>query len=277
VRDGANLETLTHYVRASQFTIIAIETDRGEVFGSFTSTPWRNNFGFFGGPPAFVWKMRSSRQTKCTSLFEQARLESQIDVYPYSGKLNLVQVCRHSLLAVGGDDMKDESLARLTPALAAKGRISAHRHGFAFALEEDLLKGTTSPCSTFQSPALCGSSESSTVFFTSGVEVWTLTPSRDVSSAEKMELAQFFIEQSTRSSAASIRSSSLSPVGPTRASTRWGSRELNQEDFFRRVGHDAQSEQRRQLWQYRNGMDGELGRTASGALGRSPRFGFHET
>jgi hypothetical protein len=221
--------------------------------------------------------MRSSRQTKCSSLFEQARLESQIDVYPYSGKLNLVQACRRNLLAVGGDDMKDESLVRLTPALAAGGRIPLDRNGFAFALEEDLLKGTTSPCSTFQSPALCGSSGDSTVFFTSGVEVWTLTPCRDVDAAEKMEMTRFFIEHSTRGSpGSSIRSSSLSPTGSTHASTRWGSRELNQEEFFRRVGHDVQSEERRQLWQDRNGMDGDLGRTASGDFGRSPRFGFRE-
>jgi TLD len=41
VRDGANLYTLLRHVRASTRSILAIETTDGQVFGAFTSQPWR--------------------------------------------------------------------------------------------------------------------------------------------------------------------------------------------------------------------------------------------
>jgi len=45
VRDGSSMSTLKHYVRASTNTILAIETTTGEVFGAFTISPWRTQFG----------------------------------------------------------------------------------------------------------------------------------------------------------------------------------------------------------------------------------------
>jgi hypothetical protein len=42
IRDGASLDILKKYCRAARYTILAIETTNGEVFGSFTSAPWRN-------------------------------------------------------------------------------------------------------------------------------------------------------------------------------------------------------------------------------------------
>jgi hypothetical protein len=45
VRDGASMNTLKQYVRGSSNTILAIETTTGEVFGAFTTSPWRNQPG----------------------------------------------------------------------------------------------------------------------------------------------------------------------------------------------------------------------------------------
>jgi TLD len=247
IRDGASLDTLKQYVRSSQYTILVIETDKGEVFGSFSSSPWRNHFGFFGGPPAFVWKMRQSRQTWCPSLYEQAKLESTIDVYPYSGKTSSVQVCQHDLLAVGGDDSVDENLI----GVPSTGRSN----GFAFALQSDLLRGTTSPCSSFQSPALCGEGEASSVFCTSGLEVWTLTPCRDVDAAEKLEMAKYFVEESSRS----IQSSSPT-LGSRRVSYTCGSSDLySQKKFFRRIGENNDREERRQSWHNPSDLNCDVG------------------
>lgn len=47
VRDGASMETLKHYVRASTYNVLAIETTTGNVFGAFTASPWRNHVGAF--------------------------------------------------------------------------------------------------------------------------------------------------------------------------------------------------------------------------------------
>jgi hypothetical protein len=267
-RDGAALDTLKQYVRASEYTIIAIETPTGEVFGSFTSSPWRNHFGFYGSAPAFVWKMRHSRRTKCYSLFDQAQLESEIDVYMYTGSNELVQACRHDELAVGGDDslpnvVEAESCSKLPePPDTATRDLSA---GFAIALNEDLMAGTSSPSGTFGNPSLSGSKDG--YFEVSNLEVWTLSPAFDVKSAERLEMTKFFIHESIRGTRSSTRSE-LSDRSS--ASSAFSSRDLVQEQFYRRVGHDPEASERRERWQRTNMMDGTD--SAPRGMGASPRF-----
>jgi hypothetical protein len=264
VRDGASLQTLKRYVRASQYTILAIETPTGEVFGSFTSSPWRHNLGFYGSAPAFVWKMRHSRRTKCYSLFDQAQLESEIDVYMYSGTNELVQACRRDELAVGGDDGlpnldEGQSYDELPDSF-----VRDANSGFALRLDDDLLAGTSNPCPTFRNPSLCGSGKSGDTFEVSNLEVWTFTPAFDVTSAEKLEMTKFFITESFRAP------SDLSKHSSSK-SEQFSSQELVQEEFYRRVGHDQKSEERRDRWQYLNMMDGTD--FVNHGVGASPRFG----
>ena len=270
VRDGANLDTLKRYVRASTYTILAIETPSGEVFGSFTSSPWRTAYGFYGKAPAFVWKMRHSRQTKCSSLFDQAQLESEIDVFMAAEggyHRERVQLCRHDAIGVGGDEDLPtiEDYDTIQDALQAAKNV-----GFAICLEDDLLRGTTSHCSTFHNPALCGSGSRSQVFDVAGLEVWTLTPCFNVEAAEKLEMTKFFLEeQSTRS----IRSGSSNFPDSPQLSNRnsFAGSDYNQESFYRRVGHDPDSEIRRDRWQYLNTMGGGTAGDTRG-LGATPRF-----
>jgi hypothetical protein len=266
VRDGASLQTLKQYVRASKYTILAIETPTGEVFGSFTSSPWCHNLGFFGSAPAFVWKMRHSRRTKCYSLFDQAQLESEIDVYMYSGTNELVQACRHDQLEVGGDDGlpnldEGQSYSELPDNFARNVNS-----GFAIALDEDLLTGTSNPSPTFSNPSWCGFGDT---FEVSNLEVWTFTPAFDVKSAERLEMTKFFIAESIRESASCNSPSDLSQNSAR--SSQFSSQELVQEEFYRRVGHDPKSEARRDRWQYLNMMGGTDG--VNRGVGGSPRFG----
>ena len=73
VRDGPGLLKMLRHCRASQHTVLAIETTEGHVFGSFTSHPWRLKATRFpyGSKDSFVWKMRRSRTEKCESIMEQ--------------------------------------------------------------------------------------------------------------------------------------------------------------------------------------------------------------
>jgi hypothetical protein len=258
IRDGASLVTLKMYCRASPNTILAIETNKGDVFGSFTSEAWGNHFGFFGSKPSFVWRMKKSRLTKCYSLFDQAALESQIDVFKYSGPADgMMQICRHDILAIGGDDHApslDEfddlhELAKMT-----------EKMGFALALSDDLITGTTSPSESFKSPGLCGAGDHTETFQVRNIEVWTFTPCIDVSTAEKIEMNKFFVTES-------IRRPSLDSSW-TSSRSQFSSRDLDQEKFYRRVGNDPESEERRQRWQYMNMMHG----TGTRGLAASPRF-----
>lgn len=253
VRDGASLETLKEYVRAAHSTILAIETPDGQIFGSFTSSIWRTNLGFYGYPPAFVWKMRHSRRSKCASLFDQARLESEIDVYSCNDKDQLVQACRRDSLAVGGDD------GPVFP--EDKFPENVAQDGFAIALEEDLMVGTTSPSRTFKSPALCGPGDKTCVFNVAGLEIWSLTPCMDVKSAERLEMTKYLIEESSRALSTHSCDSTVDSLG---------SRDLYQEKFYRRVGDDMESEERRQRWEYSNLMNSADSR--SRVFASSPRF-----
>lgn len=180
VRDGASLDTLKRYVRASQYTILAIETPRGEVFGSFTSAPWRTNYGFYGSAPAFVWKMRHGRRTKCISLFDQAQMESEIDVYmsTTTADENYIQLCRHDVLGVGGDEQLEADAAL------------ADQHGFAIGVDENLQHGTTSFCKIFHNPCLVGTGDKSSTFEVAGLEVWTFTPAQSEEIAEQLEMTK---------------------------------------------------------------------------------------
>lgn len=162
VRDGSSLATLQQYVRAAKYTVIAIETTEGRVFGSFTSSPWRKHWGFFGSLPCFVWKLRHGRQTPCASLFDHAQMETEIDVFFAIDTDDFEhQVCHHDLLGLGNGD------------------------GMAFLVGAFLDKGTSETCPAFHSPCLA---ESST-FGIVNLEVWSFSPCETERDAEELELA----------------------------------------------------------------------------------------
>ena len=56
LRDGASMHTLLQHSRGAKYTIIALETVDGEVFGSFTADPWRKDWNYFGSGEAFLWE-----------------------------------------------------------------------------------------------------------------------------------------------------------------------------------------------------------------------------
>lgn len=251
IRDGASLQTLKRYVRAAAFTIVAIETTKGEVFGSFTSHSWRNQWGFYGSQPAFVWKMRHSRRTKVSSLFDQAQLESEIDIFMHTGGNDYVQVCHHDFLAVGGDhalpfafdggsEHNNEKKDYAFSSLEHDGCTLClddlpDRNGFALTLEDDLLKGTTSPSMTFKNPALCGKADATETFDVAGLEVWTFTPARTVDAAERLEMTKYFVEQSSQNVSAVDQSTSST----LSSSQLMNGKDFSQKDFYRRVGEES--------------------------------------
>jgi hypothetical protein len=61
VRDGASLSTLLNKSRGSKYSILALETLDGEVFGAFLGEPWHFDHSFYGTGESFVWKMKRNR------------------------------------------------------------------------------------------------------------------------------------------------------------------------------------------------------------------------
>ncbi|KAL7472298.1 hypothetical protein ACHAXS_012638 [Conticribra weissflogii] len=166
VRDGASLYSLLRHVRGAKHTLIGIETVDGEVFGCFTSTPWRKNWNYFGEGECFLWRMRRTRSDKDAqySILDQAKLESELDVFFWTGKNDMIQYCTHDMIAIGGGTFDDGSINKtssndeerdLPPQDKPNPIFSgSDKGGFGLAIDSELLRGTSSSCATFQSPPL---------------------------------------------------------------------------------------------------------------------------
>jgi len=245
VRDGANLEILKRYVRAAPNTILAIETTNGDVFGSFTSSPWHQNPTYFGSGVAFLWKMRYNRMTPCHSLFEQAHLESEIDIFFYSGLNDYVQLCTSDKIAVGGGELDTTGKEEHGNDGAAAQYVyleEGEHYGFGIAVADDLLHGTSSPCATFRNPCLVNHSSRGEVFEIVNLEVWSFTPCDTVDAAERLEMTKFFVQESVLSSIASSpdcdNPGSFASGMHSRGTNLFSGADLNQEQFYRRVGQE---------------------------------------
>ncbi|VEU39624.1 unnamed protein product [Pseudo-nitzschia multistriata] len=195
IRDGASLQTLLRKARGIKYSILAIETIDGEVFGSFTGQAWRKSWNYFGTGESFLWRMRHSRLEKSNGILDQAQKESEIDVYPYTGENGFIQLCTHDRIAVGGGipdetyaEKKSEELNSIPP-LA----MNTHDWGFGLALQSDLLQGSSSPCVTFGSPSLCKSQPIGSRFEVMNVELWTTTPCMTEEEAERLDLGKLFL------------------------------------------------------------------------------------
>jgi len=192
-------------IRGTRHTIIALETVEGEVFGSFTSTPWRRNWNYYGNGESFLWRMRRSRSEKDaqSSVLDQAKLESELDVFYWTGQNELVQYCTHDMIAIGGgsiaidggspseDTRDDQDEQRKSPPIADRG-------GFGLAIDSELLRGTSSPCGTFSSPPLSRTHPNGSPFEVLNVEVWTMSPCDTVAEAENLEMTSLFLENYSR-------------------------------------------------------------------------------
>jgi hypothetical protein len=177
----------------AQYTKCAI----GDVLGSFTSTPWHKTTSYYGTGESFLWKMRHSRMTNVHSLLEQAELESEVDIFPFSGLNYYIQLCTHDKLAVGGGSLippeatkKGGSAFDVLPANALErltGVAADDDFGFGIAVNGDMSRGTTSPCATFRNPSLVSHSSKTESFEIVNLEVWTFTPCETVEDAIQVE------------------------------------------------------------------------------------------
>mmetsp|Transcript_57104 Transcript_57104/g.139156 ORF Transcript_57104/g.139156 Transcript_57104/m.139156 type:complete len:831 (-) Transcript_57104:57-2549(-) len=199
VRDGPGLLKMLRHCRASQHTVLAIETTDGHVFGSFTSHPWRLKAtkSPYGSKDSFVWKMRRSRTEKCESIMEQILMESKIDVFPFTGRNNVVQVCTMAGISLGSgelgtdDDQNQGTTDEKSDGADLNSDGSLH-FGNAIHLEKFLDCGTTSSSETFNSPPLISRENRAEKFDVVNIELWSMTPHETVQDADKAEMQSLF-------------------------------------------------------------------------------------
>mmetsp|Transcript_49146 Transcript_49146/g.56663 ORF Transcript_49146/g.56663 Transcript_49146/m.56663 type:complete len:622 (-) Transcript_49146:49-1914(-) len=201
VRDGPGLMKMLRHCRGSQHTILAIESNDGHVFGSFTSQPWRliGNNHYYGSKESFVWRMRQSRFEPCESVVEQIFMESKMDVFPFTSQNNKVQSCTASGIALGYGEVKEERMTQvnqndINETVAIDSTDTKH-YGHAIELDKSMTSGSTSSSETFGSPCLIERESRGEIFEVANVELWSLTPHDTVEEADQTEMKVLFLEE----------------------------------------------------------------------------------
>lgn len=233
VRDGPGLNSMLHRIRGCERTVLAIETTDGIVFGSFTSMPWRTQWGYYGNKESFVWRMRRSRQTECRSVVEQAMLESELEVFPYTGANHSIQLCQDDCLVLGSGEIhpprrSSTRVCQQKKVNVAKKRVSEteittsawkvreeertwfeadqadkmhtlQHFGHAIFLDSQFHTGSTSSSETFGNPCLTNRRCRGETFKIANLEVWTMTPFQNVNDAEHDETQRLSEEETNNS------------------------------------------------------------------------------
>jgi hypothetical protein len=186
VRDGASLTTLLRQVRASANTLLARETIDGQVFGAYCCCPWNIQPHFYGTGSSFLWRMNHSRMEMADSVWEQAKRETDLDIFPSRDQNPLVQLCQTQRLCVG-------SGTPLAMHAVSTGEIyNPQDFGFAIALGESLLEVCSSACLSFDSPPLVNGGVPVELV---NLEVWALTPFLSEEEARQMEYHRLFLKR----------------------------------------------------------------------------------
>jgi len=181
VRDGASMHSLLQKTEASTYNIFAIETMEGEVFGAFTSHPWTISRNFYGSSESFLWRSDGLRDaTRSSKQSESSPTMETLQVFPFAGNNWNIQLCTSDSLSVGGGHPDESSVKDF-------GDVKFSDWGFGLNIREDMQKGTSSPCITFESPSLSKFHDDGSCFEISNIEVWSLTPCITLEQATKLE------------------------------------------------------------------------------------------
>lgn len=188
VRDGASLYTVLETTKRSSYTVLAVETLDGEVFGAFTAQPWHITWTYYGTPESFLWRLKKRRKgnPKRDVLSQQDKNgddeDTGIEIFRFAGNNQNIQLCNIDRLAVGGGSPDDDSIVS-----DDLSHVRMTEWGFGLAFNKHLQQGTSSPCTTFNSPSLSKKHSDGSRFEVSNLEFWTLTPCISVEEAKRME------------------------------------------------------------------------------------------
>ena len=216
VRDGASTISFLKQVRASPYTLLAIETVAGEVFGGFFANAWTVQSKYFGTGASFLWRMKHTRKVPQGSnnsnsedggegsLEEQIARESNLEFFPaqvYYGN-NFFQLCHQDNIAAGGGTTsipqnfgvgnEDSNGNEATPTY-----YSPHQIGFGLSLgrEGSLLEGSSSASLTFRNPPLAKAHKDGSTFEVLNLEAWGFTPCRTEEDARILEYKNMFFKR----------------------------------------------------------------------------------
>lgn len=203
VRDGCTTISFLKQVRASPYTLLAIETVDGEVFGGFFGNAWTIQPSYFGMGNSFLWRMKHIRNVPEGdsgsfhegSLVEQIEKESDLEIFPaelyYCNQY--YQMCTQDKIAAGGGATsipQDFGPER-------GGTYAPHEIGYGLHLgtEGSLLEGTSAASMTFRNPPLSRIHKDGSKFEILNMEVWGFTPCQTEDEARILEFKNMFFKK----------------------------------------------------------------------------------
>ena len=199
VRDGASTISFLKQVRASPYTLLAMETVDGEVFGGFFCSAWTIQPNYFGTGESFLWRMKDARKLE-GSLVEQNDRESDLEIFPseiyYANRY--FQMCLQDKIVSGGGAT---SLAQ-DFGLERGGEYQPHQIGFGLQLGSggSLLEGSSSASLTFRNPPLSRIHSDGSTFELVNLEAWGFTPCQTEEEARILEYKNMFFKRNASGS-----------------------------------------------------------------------------
>lgn len=179
LRDGASLQTLMQHVGSSSTNLMILQTLNGDVFGCYTSSPWKLESGYYGSGSSFVWRMKHKRSTSYSVGVETLKSEEKLQVFPNSNADLSVQFCSGDKLGIGKARGPDNEIE----ILSFENKEDTDQLGFAIFLYDDLRHGSTSPSASFSSPRLINTEDGA--FEVYNLEVWSFA---NICRAEEEEM-----------------------------------------------------------------------------------------
>jgi len=174
LRDGFSIDKILFQLKHSHKNILAIETRDGDIFGAYTNSRWHTDKKkYYGSCDSFLWNMlRNPYDGDCETVNDQILLESEVEVYPWTGKNRKIQLSNSSVIAVGG----------------SKNITGLSENHVGISINKD-QSGCTNSCQTFGNPSFAEFNK----FEIENVELWTLTAATSVEESEALELSRSYI------------------------------------------------------------------------------------
>lgn len=132
---GISLSTLYRNVDSRGANVLAVRNENDELFGAFLSEPFKPHAAHYGSGECFLWKAEMATAGDVYSLA----------IFPWSGRNEYFMLSEGSFLAIGCGDGK-----------------------FGLWIDQDLERGRTDSCPTFDNQPLCAASD----FTCCHLEVW---------------------------------------------------------------------------------------------------------
>lgn len=154
-RDGDDFRTMLDHCHAYQYTILAVKTTTGHIFGGFASDPWQEQDGYskrhayYGTGLSFLFANHPMLEKGIDPVRDESK---ELMLFKWTGSNDFSQICDPD---------------KRTIAMGGSG-------AFGLIIEDSFYKGSTNRCGTFENPPLTPDIDG--IFSIQSMEIYGLVP-----------------------------------------------------------------------------------------------------